>query len=82
MIKFKRKINRNLAKKHSTELRKINNALRNKIKTSLAKLNSENLKDNFLQLEKFKSSSAKHWKLHNALNNPHKEKKHQAYYVL
>jgi len=81
MIKYKRKINRSLAKKHSTELRKTYNALTSKIKISLTKLKSENLKTNFLQLEKFKSSSAKHWKLLNALNNPHKEKKHQAYFT-
>ncbi len=58
MIKFKRKINRSLAKKHSTELRKTYNALTSKIKICLTKLKSENLKTNFLQLEKFKKAKS------------------------
>ena len=75
MIKLKRKINRNLAKNDSTELRKTCNALKNKIQIRIAKLKSDNLKTDFLQLEHFKSSTAKHWKLLNALSNPHKEKR-------
>jgi len=81
LIKLKRKIYRNLQKNHSPELKKTLNALQNKIKSSMASLKSSNLISNFLQLEQFKSSTAKHWKVLNALGNPNRDKRVQSYFL-
>ena len=80
LIKLKRRTNRMLSKNNSTDLRKIYNALQKKIKTSIAKLKTENLKTNFLQLEQFKSSTAKHWKVLNALTDSGQNKRTQSYF--
>jgi len=81
LIKLKRKIYRNLQKNYSPELKKTFNALQNKIKSSMASLKSSNLKSNFIQLEQFKSSTAKHWKALNALANPNRDKRVQSYFL-
>jgi hypothetical protein len=47
----------------------------------MASLKSSNLKSNFIQLEQFKSSTAKRWKALNALANPNRDKRVQSYFL-
>jgi hypothetical protein len=81
LIKLKKRIHCILTKKHLPELKKTQNALQRKIKQGIRDLKSTNLKTNFLQLESFKCSTAKHWKVLNALGDPHQDKRTQSFFV-